>query len=70
MRALRALENVKTKEALRNVLQGGGDLPAGSEGTIVYIHEQPQLAYEVEFCDDEGRTTATVPLRPEQLEPA
>ena len=44
-------------------------LTAGSVGTIVHIFRVPNLAYEVEFADDSGRTIATVALTPEQLRP-
>ncbi len=40
-------------------------LRRGEVGTVVEI--LPPDAYEVEFCDDEGRTYATLALRAEQL---
>lgn len=42
-------------------------LTKGMEGTIVLIHEKPNLAYLVEFIDDEGRTIAMLSLLPEQV---
>ncbi|MBV7404233.1 DUF4926 domain-containing protein [Enterobacter sp. ENT03] len=42
-------------------------LTKGMVGTIVHIHEQPYLAYMVEFVDDQGRTTAMPDLLPEQI---
>ena len=44
-------------------------LPAGSVGTVVHIFHEPDLAYEVEFADDDGRTIAMVPLTPDKLRP-
>ena len=49
------------------------DLPShnirkGSIGAIVSILEHPQLAYEVEFTDNAGRTIAELALLPEQVE--
>lgn len=42
-------------------------LTKGMVGTIVFIHEKPNLAYMVEFIDDEGRTIALPSLLPEQV---
>lgn len=42
-------------------------LTRGTAGTIVLIHEKPNLAYMVEFIDDEGRTIALPSLLPEQI---
>ena len=44
-------------------------LPAGSVGTVVHIFREPNLAYEVEFADDEGKTLAMVALTPDHLRP-
>jgi hypothetical protein len=44
------------------------ELRAGMRGTVVDIHRSPCLAYEVEFCDDQGRTIALVALLPSQVE--
>ncbi len=46
----------------------GEGLRAGAVGAVVDIHEQP-VAYEVEFTDTAGHTTALLALRPEQLQP-
>jgi len=44
-------------------------LAEGRIGTIVHVFEKPNLAYEVEFTDDGGRTVAQLPLTPDQLRP-
>lgn len=61
-------DTVKLKETLRGARADGGDLAAGEQGTIVLVHEQPELAYEVEFCQHDGQTIAQLPLLPKQLE--
>jgi Domain of unknown function (DUF4926) len=47
----------------------GEGLPVGSVGTVVHIFREPDLAYEVEFVDDDGRTIAMVPLTLDKLRP-
>jgi hypothetical protein len=42
-------------------------LPAGAIGTIVSVFSSPEEAYEIEFCDENGRTIAQVALRPEEF---
>jgi hypothetical protein len=42
-------------------------LKGGMQGTVIEVHLHPRLAYEVEFCDDNGATIATLSLYPEQL---
>ncbi|WP_343648757.1 DUF4926 domain-containing protein [Enterobacter sp.] len=42
-------------------------LTKGMLGAIVLIHEKPNLAYMVEFVDDEGRTIAMPSLLPSQV---
>jgi Domain of unknown function (DUF4926) len=42
-------------------------LRAGATGTVVHIFHRPHTAYEVEFADSEGVTTAMVTLTAEQL---
>lgn len=42
-------------------------LRSGAEGTIVHIFHRPNLAYEVEFVDDDGATVAMVALTPDQV---
>lgn len=51
------------------------DLPdlgmtAGTIGTIVHVFKAPEQAYEVEFADSEGRTLATVALKPDDVRPS
>lgn len=43
-------------------------LKAGMKGVVVHIFSIPIVAYEVEFCDNQGQTITTLALRPEQLE--
>ena len=45
--------------------QGGEGLLTGQVGTIVEVLDAG--VFEVEFCDDEGRTYATLALRSDQL---
>ncbi|GAA2571928.1 hypothetical protein GCM10010435_53030 [Winogradskya consettensis] len=45
-------------------------LKAGAVGTIVDIFRDPELAYEVEFTDDDGATLSLTTLTPEQVRPA
>ncbi|HET7842771.1 MAG TPA: DUF4926 domain-containing protein [Xanthomonadales bacterium] len=42
-------------------------LAAGRLGTIVEELTHPHEAYEVEFCDEDGRTVAQLALRPTQF---
>ncbi|QDD88204.1 DUF4926 domain-containing protein [Pseudomonas oryzihabitans] len=49
------------------------DIPAegvysGSLGVIVAVFSGPEEAYEVEFCNEKGASTAQVALRPSQFE--
>jgi len=44
-------------------------LTKGMRSAIVYVHEKPSEAYEVEFVDKNGYTTALLTLTPAQLEP-
>lgn len=41
----------------------------GAKGVIVSIFDNPTQAYEVEFCDNDGRTICEVALTPEQIVP-
>ena len=48
------------------------DLPAhgllkGMRGTILIVYNDPELAYEVEFCDKDGRTIEQLALTPDQI---
>jgi hypothetical protein len=63
-RRLRELEGVR----LRVDIPERG-LRTGDIGTIVLVFERPNLAYEVEFVDQDGRTRAQLPLLPEQVGP-
>lgn len=42
-------------------------LSEGATGTVVEILERPELAYEVEFTDDDGEFLAEVPVTPDEL---
>lgn len=42
-------------------------LVKGAMGTIVHEFFVPDIAYEVEFADPQGRTTAQLTLLPSQL---
>lgn len=53
---------IELREALPEEL-----LPAGAVGAIVHVFDRPQLAYEVEFTDEEGRTLSSVALTPNQV---
>ncbi|MEU0078817.1 DUF4926 domain-containing protein [Micromonospora tulbaghiae] len=44
------------------------NLPAGAVGTIVHVFHRPDLAYEVEFADQDGRTLSTVALTPDKIQ--
>lgn len=44
------------------------NLQQGMHGVIVTIFDDPELAYGVEFCSDNGETIAEIALKPEQLE--
>ena len=39
----------------------------GMLGTIVHVYRRPELAYEVEFCDKDGRTIEQLALTPDQI---
>ncbi len=43
-------------------------LEKGMHGVIVAVFNEPEQAYEVEFCGDEGETVAEVALKAEQIE--
>ena len=40
----------------------------GMTGTIVFVFDKPNRAYEVEFCDDNGVTIAQLTLQPDELD--
>ncbi|UDM53961.1 DUF4926 domain-containing protein [Cupriavidus sp. MP-37] len=59
---------------LLDVVVALSDMPdegirTGMKGTVIDIHEEPCLAYEIEFCDESGRTIAVVALLPDQVNP-
>lgn len=43
-------------------------LRAGMKGMIIEIYSQPVEGYEIEFCDDQGRTVVQLALSPEQFQ--
>lgn len=45
------------------------NLKKGMVGTVVFVHEAPRKAFEVEFCDDLGGTIAQLPLTVDEIEP-
>lgn len=44
------------------------NLKKGMHGVIVSIFENPDIAYELEFCDDSGKTIAEIALKPDQFD--
>ena len=44
-------------------------LQKGMVGTVVALFETPEVAYEVEFANDQGETFCEVALTASQLEP-
>ena len=61
------------KLSLLDVVFLNVDLPAvgltkGQIGAVIIdVYHSPSLAYEVEFCDEEGKTIVSLALSPEQL---
>lgn len=45
-------------------------LRAGALGVVVEQYTKPDPAYEVEFCNDEGETLASLTLTADQFTPA
>ncbi len=45
-------------------------LARGAEGVVVMVHERPERAYEVEFCDENGETVTTLAVLGVHLERA
>lgn len=39
----------------------------GMQGVVIDIYETPEKAYEVEFCDYEGKTISQLALLPDQV---
>ena len=56
-RTIRLIENISSEK-----------LSKGDLGVIVEIFSDPEIAYEVEFCDEKGRTIAQVVLKEHQFE--
>lgn len=42
-------------------------LKQGMRGVIVAVFDEPEHAFEVEFCNEGGETIAEIALKPEQL---
>ena len=42
---------------------------AGGKGTVMFVYYDPQLAYEVEFFDDEGYTLDLLTVFPSDIKP-
>ena len=62
------------KYSLLEVVKLQQDFPSlnlrkGDIGAIVEVYTNPYEAYEVEFCDTEGKTIALLTLKPEQFMP-
>ncbi|MCP4346919.1 MAG: DUF4926 domain-containing protein [Desulfobacterales bacterium] len=58
---------------LHDVIKVKNDIPEenlkkGMTGVIVTVFHEPCLAYEVEFCDENGETLIETALLPEQIE--
>lgn len=43
-------------------------LSAGMKGTIIEIYSKPVEGYEIEFCDEQGRTVAQLALSSYQFQ--
>jgi len=61
------------KPCLHSVVRLTRDIPekgltAGMIGTVVMIFDKPEVAYEIVFCDEEGRTIAELPLAEAQFQ--
>jgi hypothetical protein len=54
-----------TVQLLVDIQQDG--LEKNRIGVIVFAHEKPIEAYEVEFCDEHGATVMQILLKPEQI---
>ena len=40
----------------------------GKTGTVIEIHTRPNLAYEIEFCDDKGQTIGVITLSENEMD--
>jgi Domain of unknown function (DUF4926) len=54
-----------TVATVRDIPEFG--IEAGAVGVIVEVFTDPEEAYEVEFCNENGETIAMVPLLPTQM---
>lgn len=53
---------VKAKEPLSNVVK------KGSVGIVLMVHIEPNIAYEVEFFNEEGKTLEVLTVKETNLE--
>lgn len=65
MKDMEELDPVKLTSDLPDAGLHKGDI-----GTILVVFHKPNLAYEIEFADAWGRTTAQLALLPDQIEKA
>lgn len=64
--------NARVEMKLFDAVYLNDDLPnqglaKGQAGVILDVYHSPTLAYEVEFCDNDGKTISCLALSPEQL---
>ncbi|WP_244283284.1 DUF4926 domain-containing protein [Leptospira neocaledonica] len=45
-----------------------GSMPAGSVGTIVFVHHDPRVAYIMEFLDADGNTLDLITVEEADVE--
>lgn len=45
------------------------NLKKGERGAIIHVFTKPDVAYEVEFVNDDGKQKAELVLEPSQIEP-
>ncbi|GGX64956.1 DUF4926 domain-containing protein [Saccharospirillum salsuginis] len=60
---------------INDVVKLKADLPnerlsKGMIGVVVAVFTSPELAYEVEFCNEQGETLTEIALKPELIEPS
>jgi hypothetical protein len=66
-------EDCKVDYSLFDVVVLVEDIPdeglrAGMRGVIIEIYSQPVEGYEIEFCDEQGRTVAQLALSSDQFQ--
>lgn len=44
------------------------NLNVGEVGTVIFVHTEPNEAYEVEFANSKGETIVQITLLPDELE--